>query len=241
METIGSPKKGLKLRLNFESESYETQEMERSMDNFLSFWSKIIASPHQSLLMVPLCGDKEISIQRHSYWAHSASPNLWENTTVIDRILKIAREYPQNTAVITSDGMTLTYKGLVHRAREIALCLQEAGTSPGDLIGLLCRPGLDEIAGMTAILMNRCGYVAMDPNFAAERLSFMANDAKMRIILVTPDMTTLGTDVAQKSLLSPRLLAFPEPYPTDVHFTPPRASPQDPFYTIYTSVRNSVL
>lgn len=176
-------------------------------------------------------------MQRNAHWSQNTTSNTWENTAVIDRILQIACEYPQATAVITSDGEILTYEKLIHHARDIAFTLQQSGTLPGDLIGLLCRPGLNEITGMVAILLCRCGYVAMDPTFAAERLSFMANDSKVPLILVAPDLTTLGLEVAQKSKSTARILSFPKYYSTNHDLNSLPASPQDPFYTIYTSVR----
>lgn len=228
---------GLKLRLTYPLAAYGSKEMQRFMDNFLAFWSSIAAHPHKPLSTVPLCGDKELVMQRDSYWSQNTTPNTWDNTTVIDRILQIACEYPQATAIITSDGETLTYGKLMYHAGNIASTLQQSGALPGDLIGLLCRPGLNEITGMVAILLCRCGYVAMDPTFAAERLSFMANDSKVPLILVAPDLITLGSEVALKSNSTARTLSFPESYSPNYGLNVLPASPQDPFYTIYTSVR----
>lgn len=230
-------KTGLKLRLTYPLAAYDSREMQRFMGNFLAFWSSIAADPHKPLSTVPLCGYKELLMQKNSYWSQNTTPNTWDNTTVVDRILQIACEHPQATAILTSDGETLTYERLVYHARNIALILQQSGALPGDLIGLLCRPGLNEITGMVAILLCRCGYVAMDPTFAADRLSFMANDSKVPLILVAPDLTTLGSEVAQKSNSAARTLSFPESYSPSYGLNVLPASPQDPFYTIYTSVR----
>ena len=237
LEIIDNSAKGLKLRLFYQSTAYRLEEIDRFMDNFLSFWSGIVVKSHLSPLTVSLCGSKELSKQRKSYWSEKTTPNAWDNITVIDRILEVARKYPQSTALITSDGGTLTYEGLVLYARKIAFSLQNAGASPGDLVGLLCLPGINEIAGMMGILMSRCGYVAMDPVFATERLSFIVNDSKATMVLVDPELTKLGTDLAEKSPLSPKIIQFPEPYSKSPGLDKSSASPQDPFYTIYTSVK----
>ena len=238
LETIGNSNIGLRLRLMYQPAMYRSEEMERSMENFLHFWSRILASSHLSLLALPLCGDKELSRQQQFYWSQNITMHTWDNMTIIDKFLEVAHKHPQNTAVLTSDGETLTYEGLVHRSCEIAFCLQEAGASPGDSIGLLCQPGLDEIAGMIGILMSRCGYVAIDPGFAVERLSFMMDDSKAPMILVAPDLKTLGTEVADKSQSSPQIIQYPEHHPTYSQSSILKNSPQDPFYTIYTSVRS---
>lgn len=238
LETIGNSNIGLKLRLIYQPAIYTSKEMECSLDNFLRFWSSILASSHVSLLALPLCGDKELSRQRQFYWAQNISINAWDNMTIIEKFLEAADKHPQNTAVLTSDGEALTYGGLIHRSCEIAFCVQEAGASPGDSIGLLCHPGLDEIAGMIGILMSRCGYVAMDPSFAIERLSFMMEDSKAPMILVAPDLTTLGTEIADKSQSSPQIMQFPGHHQAYSPLSILKSSPQDPFYTNYTSVRS---
>ena len=86
--------------------------------------------------------------------------------------------------------------------------------------------------------MSRCGYVAMDPGFAVERLSFMMDDSKAPMILVAPDLETLGTEIAEKSQSSPQIIQFPEHHPAYSRSSILKSSPQDPFYTIYTSVRS---
>ena len=237
LEAIGNSNAGLRLRLIYQSSMYGLEEMDRSMENFLCFWSSILASSHVSLLALSLCGEKELSRQRRFYWSQNVTMNTWDHLSVVDKFLEVAHEHPQNTAALTSDGETLTYEGLVHRSCEIASCLQEAGASPGDSIGLLCQPGLDEIAGMIGILMSRCGYVAIDPSFAVERLSFMMDDSKVPMILVAPDLTILGTEVVEKSQSSPQIIQFPEHHPAYSRSSIRKTSPQDPFYTIYTSVR----
>lgn len=236
LEAIGNSNVGLRLRLIYQPAMYGSEEMECSMENFLHFWSSILASSHLSLLALPLCGDKELSRQRQFYWSQNITMNTWDNKTVVDKFLEVAHEHPQHTAVLTSDGETLTYEGLVHRSCEIASCLQEAGASPGDSIGLLCQPGLDEIAGMIGILMSRCGYVAIDPGFAVERLSFMMDNSKVPMILVAPDLSTLGTEVVEKSQSSPQIIQFPEHHSAYSRSSILKNSPHDPFYTIYTSV-----
>lgn len=238
LETIGNSNGGLRLRFIYQPAMYGLEEMERSMENFLHFWSSILASSHLSLLALPLCADREISRQRQFYWSQNITMNAWDNITIIDKFLEVAHKQPQNTAVLTSNGETLTYEGLVHRSCEIAFCLQEMGASPGDSIGLLCQPGLDEIAGMIGILMSRCGYVAIDPGLAVERLSFMMDDSKVPMILVAPDLTILGTEVADKCQSSPQIIQFPEHHPAYSRLSILKSSPQDPFYTIYTSVRS---
>ena len=137
---------------------------------------------------------------------------------------------------MTSDSESITYGALKERAQKIGGSLQEAGASPGSSIGLFCHPGIDAIAGMIGILLNRNGYVSMDPSFALERLAFMATDSKCEIILVGEELMDVAKETVAKMGVKSQTLTIPGLVSTEYLMPHLSASPHDPFYTIYTSV-----
>jgi non-ribosomal peptide synthetase-like protein len=85
-------------------------------------------------------------------------------------------------AVDAMDG-TLSYLGLDARANQLARFLVRQGVRPGDRIGLLSDRAVDGYLGMLAVLKARAAYVPLDPGYPPDRLSYIASDAGIRMVL----------------------------------------------------------
>ena len=62
--------------------------------------------------------------------------------------------------------------------------LFRSGIGIGELVGLSCARTVDMLVGLLGILKAGAAYVPLDPTFPDERLRFMAEDARLRFVLV---------------------------------------------------------
>ena len=69
------------------------------------------------------------------------------------------------------------------RANRLARFLVRRGVRPGDRIGLLFDGAVDGYVGMLAVLKVHAAYVPLDAGFPADRLTFIAADAGVRLVL----------------------------------------------------------
>ena len=237
LEAMEDPATGLSLRLEYSTTLYDSEDMGRFLDNLLAFTTSVVKDHRQPISEIGMCGPKEIQHLRSNYWATGFTENTWNSMSVLEKILENAKAHPNAVAIRTSEDDTITYEDLVRRARRIAFALRRRGATPGQYIGLFSRPGIDAISGMLGILLTRCGYLSMDPDFAADRLAFMASDSKAPIILFGPGLEAVATEVAIKTGQSPQTLGVVEAASEDSKLSLLKsASPEDPFYMIYTSV-----
>ena len=89
-------------------------------------------------------------------------------------------------AALAVDGPAarLRYAELEARANRVArYLLHEQGVRPGDRVGLLFDDTADAYAGMLAALKAHAVYVPLDPAFPEDRISYIAADAAVRLIL----------------------------------------------------------
>ena len=237
LEAMEDPVQGLDLRLEYSTTLYDSEDMSRFFDNFLAFMASVIKDHRQPVSEIKMCGQKEIEHLRNNYWATDFTENSWNSMTVLEKIFDKSKAHPQAVAIRTSEDDTITYEDLVDKARRIAFALRRRGAAPGQYIGLYSRPSIETIAGMIGILLTRCGYVSMDPDFAVDRLAFMASDCKARFILFGQGLEAVATNIAVKTGLSTQIMAIAEAASEDCKLRLLKsASPEDPFYMIYTSV-----
>jgi amino acid adenylation domain-containing protein len=89
---------------------------------------------------------------------------------------------PGRPAVIGEEE-TLSYGELIRRARDLAARLLAAGVGPEDVVGLLAERSPELIVGALGILLAGGAYLPLDPGLPADRLSFLVDDARPRLVL----------------------------------------------------------
>lgn len=237
LEAMEDPAKGLDLRLEYSTTLYDSEDMDRFFDNFLAFITSAVKDHRQPISEIAICGQKELQHLKNNYWATDFTQNTWDDTSVVGKIFESAKMHPHAVAIKTSEDDKITYEELLRRARKVAFTLRRRGATPGQYIGLFSRPGIEAVVGMIGILLNRCGFVSMDPDFATDRLAFMAADSKAHIIIFGEGLEAVATEAAIKTAMSPQTIGIAEAASEDSMLGLLKsASPEDPFYVIYTSV-----
>ncbi|WP_442935876.1 amino acid adenylation domain-containing protein [Nostoc sp.] len=89
---------------------------------------------------------------------------------------------PNATAVIFGEQQ-LTYAELNARANQLAHYLQTLGVKPDVLVGLCVERSLEMVVGLLGILKAGGAYLPLDPDYPSDRLSFMLEDAQLRVLL----------------------------------------------------------
>ncbi|MGN6592128.1 MAG: non-ribosomal peptide synthetase, partial [Terriglobales bacterium] len=89
---------------------------------------------------------------------------------------------PDAVAVVYED-QSLTYGELNARANRLAWYLRAKGIGADDLVGICVERSLEMVVGLLGILKAGGAYVPLDPSYPAERLAYMLENAKPRIVL----------------------------------------------------------
>ena len=139
---------------------------------------------------------------------------------------------PDAVAVSTDEGR-LTYKQLHERSSQLAAYLTKDAIPPGAPIGLCIPSSIAMVVGALGILKAGAAYLPLDPSYPAQRLSYILNDAKTRIVVTTSSLAEqLSSQDRRVISLDDHGLSEPSlganPIETD-------SRPSDPAYVIYTS------
>ncbi|KAK5987499.1 Hybrid PKS-NRPS synthetase pynA [Cladobotryum mycophilum] len=236
LEALETSEHSLDLKIEYSTALYYEADMDRFIDNFNAFLTSCIKDHRQPIDEINMCGPLEVDFLKENYWNMETKPNQWEGQSVIDVITHIARQYPQTTAIKTSDCRSVTYRQLIENAESVASELLDAGAKPGDRIGLIALPGVEAITGMLGALMTGSCYVALDTDFAQDRLAFMLADSGAKHLLVGSGQDALAADLLAKTIVAPKIVRIEDAAAVGRTIAHPRArQPEDPFYMIYTS------
>ena len=103
--------------------------------------------------------------------------------TLVNRLLTASAERCPDRVAVRDGGRSLTYAELESRANRLAHLLRDAGTVPGDRVGLYLDKSLESLVGIYGTLKAGAAYVPLDPHAPTSRLGFIAGNAGVRVLL----------------------------------------------------------
>lgn len=162
------------------------------------------------------------------------APHDWREAFVHQLFERQARERPDSIAIIAGDAM-LCYGELECRANRLALVLQQQAVGVGDLVALHLPRGIDLVVAMLAVWKAGAAYLPVDPEYPAQRRSFMLDDSRVRLVIATrhEDAELRGLNVRQAfTVLTPDV---DDPRIDASARVPSRSRLEQLAYVIYTS------
>ncbi|MDY0815151.1 non-ribosomal peptide synthetase [Kitasatospora purpeofusca] len=146
---------------------------------------------------------------------------------LLARLRAAVAAHPARTAVHAADG-SLDFAALDRRTAALAAALRARGVRRGDKVGVHLARTLDLPVALLAVWRAGAAYVPLDPAYPAERITFMAADARLAAVVSAEAAPPVPAGVP---VLRPDAAAPVEE--TDAAAFAP--DPLDSAYVIYTS------
>ena len=97
-------------------------------------------------------------------------------------LTEAAQRRPDRPAVASGGGL-LSYRELDQLSNQVAAALAGHGVAPGDRVGVLAPKSAAAVIGLYGVLKAGACYVPLDPKAPAERLSYIAADSGLAVIV----------------------------------------------------------
>ena len=167
------------VQLRFAVELFARATAERLLGSFMTLVQGVLAEPHRRIDAYDLSGDAqrlELAQWNDTIRPFGSHCNLADRlgAQVISRSSKVA---------LQSDATLLTYAALDAGSNRLARELRARGISKGALVGLCVERNGAMVVAQLAILKAGAAYVPLDPAYPPERLSMMAHDARIALLV----------------------------------------------------------
>ncbi|KVD29633.1 hybrid non-ribosomal peptide synthetase/type I polyketide synthase [Burkholderia ubonensis] len=216
---------------------YNTDLFEQStVQRFLGIYRKLLTS---------LAGDASAAVARLPLLSDAERDTLtveWNRTDTdfgadaeqpLHRLFEQQAERTPDAVAAVHDDASLTYAELNLRANRLAHHLIALGVAPDSLVGVAMERSLDMIVALLAILKAGGAYVPVDPDYPAERVRFMIDNAQLRWLLTQQHLLPALPDTDARLIVVDRdaheFAAAPASNPA------PALSGDNLAYMIYTS------
>lgn len=177
--------------LEYNSDLFHTDTINRMVGHFQTLLIGIVANPDQCIAKLPLLTHEEQNqlLANNLPIKIDYSPQLTLHQLFEQQVEKT----PDAVAVVLEQQ--LTYAELNAKANQIAHYLQQLGIKTEELVGICLPRSLEMVIGILGILKAGAAYVPLDPNYPAERLAFVLEDAQLQVILTQQQLSQkLSTD-----------------------------------------------
>ncbi len=183
---------GIRMLLDGSCTVFTQDELERVTKRIERLLREVLLHPTISISQLDLLPESERQfILRASTGTHAP---LATRECIHELFEARAALSPNDIAVECADTK-LTYAELDARANRIARHLRKLGVGPEVRVGSCVDRQIDMVVAMLAILKAGGVYVPLDPAYPPDRLTFMASDAQVHVILTqTQRLDKLGAN-----------------------------------------------
>ncbi|HEX3758844.1 MAG TPA: amino acid adenylation domain-containing protein, partial [Kofleriaceae bacterium] len=217
---------GMRLECQYSADLFDAATVQRWLAAFELLLRGAVADPQRTLGRLPVVTDAD----RRALAAWNRTEADYPRAIRVEQLIAATcRRAPERIAV-RCRGASLTYGALARRAAAIAAALRASGVRTGDRVGLLVDRELDLVPAMLGALAAGAAYVPLDPAFPADRLRFMAEDARLAVIVTTRAIAAGAAAVIGG--VPPVVL---DHLPADAPEPAASGSADDAAYVIYTS------
>ncbi|MDH6108571.1 amino acid adenylation domain-containing protein [Kitasatospora sp. MAP12-15] len=217
---------GLSGVLTFAADLFDPATAERLAHRFVRVLHAVVAEPQRPVTHVEVLDGAE----RHRILTEWNDTAHHVPATTLPALFEAQVARTPDAVAVVHDNTTLSYAELNTRANRLAHLLTEHGVGPESLVAVLLERSADLVVALLAVLKAGGAYVPIDPDYPADRITYMLNDSHPALLLTT--------HARQATTQPPTGLLLIDQTPTTAYSSEnptPTATPQHPAYVIYTS------
>lgn len=160
---------------------YAATEVTAHADRLAQLLHRLVAEPERPLadFVLPTCAELA-QIERWSNGPRVECPPSW--TTVLDVFGQNARVHAAETALRDCET-SLTFAVLEAQAAQLSRLLIARGIGPGDIVATALPRRTCAIVAQLAVISTGAAWMPLDPDYPAQRLQAMCEDACPRLVL----------------------------------------------------------
>ncbi len=176
---------GLWASLTYATDLFDAATIQRLAEHWQNLLRAVVRDAAQAV--------DELTLLSVSQWHQMVE--TWNDTTVgyprercVHHLIEAQALARPDALALRFNGQTLSYGELNRRANRLAHRLVAAGVGPDVLVAVHVERSLDMALGLLATLKAGGAYVPLDPQFPADRLAFMLQDSRARVLLTQPHL-----------------------------------------------------
>ncbi len=177
---LEEPRSGLSVSLVYSTDLFSCATIARMAGHYQALLAGIAADPDRTIALLPMLSASE---QRQIVVEWNETRTDYPRDKCIQQLFEEQVEHDPEAIALVFAERRVSYGELNRRANRLAHHLRSLGVGPDTLVGICVERSIEMVVGILGILKAGGAYVPLDPNYPQERLAFMANDARLPVIV----------------------------------------------------------
>lgn len=214
--------------MEYETDLFEATTITRMHQHFEIILKSVIEKPEVLISDIDIHTNQEIQFYK-TLEAPVINYNIPQKG-IHEIIASQAKKHPETIALIFKDEK-ITYQELNEKANKIAHKLITFGVQKNDIVGLCIERSHHMIIGLLGILKAGAAYLPLDPEYPADRISYILDNAFAKIVVTQEKFTSNFIKAPIQILTLESVVAIASNNETLL----PKVAGSDLAYVIYTS------
>ncbi|MGI5898693.1 MAG: amino acid adenylation domain-containing protein [Christensenellales bacterium] len=219
-------KDSLKLSLEYAAALFDEQTIGLYARGLEATMVGIVGGAGRSLREVPVLSSADKARLFTIPWNMRAP---YDDLPVDQAIDSFAKAIPDAAAIRWGENQSHSFIRVKEMSDNLAVNLQKQGVQPGDVVAFMPRRDGDMIPTMIGILKAGAAYLPVEPSFPADRIIYMLEMAKARLLLFS------SKTAPPKGIPCPSQVIDFSALEEQPSVPPANRSPEDPFNVLFTS------
>jgi amino acid adenylation domain-containing protein len=168
------------LEVEYCTDLFSADMINRMVGHFRTLLDGILGNPEEHLDSLPLLTSDE-SQRLMVAWNDTEAD--YPRDCCLHQLFEAQVERTPGKVAVVCEGRRHSYSELNQRADQLAMHLRSLGIGPGALVGIYLDRSLEMVVALFGVLKAGGAYLPLDPSFPADRVSFMIDDAKPKLVL----------------------------------------------------------
>jgi amino acid adenylation domain-containing protein len=164
----------------YSTDLFQAETVARMIKHLESLLEHAVRDPETRLSRLGLVGEEERK-QLVVEWNRTEREYAKE-VTWVQLFEGQVQKSPEGTALVVGE-QRLSYEQLNRRVNQLAHHLRRLGVGTEELVGICAERSVEMVVAILGVLKAGGAYLPMDPGYPGERLSFMLEDARVRVVL----------------------------------------------------------
>jgi amino acid adenylation domain-containing protein len=195
---------GTRLAIEYNTDLFDAPTIQRMLGHYRALLEGIVANPNRRISEFPMCSIPE---EQQVVFRWNDFARDYSNPPCIHQLIEDQVKKTPNAIAVAFEEEQLTYGELNRRANKLARYLRTLGVGPEDPVAVCIERSIEMVVAILAVLKSGAAYVPLDPAYPHERLSFMLEDSRARVLL-TLGNSIRGTNTRLVSLDRDRQIIF---------------------------------
>ena len=178
----------LSLQFDFHPDVFHEEQQGRAIHHFEQLLDAFLNDPNQAVRQIDLLSREE---KHRLLFEFNHNEVGSSKSACVHQIFESQVEQTPEAVALVSNAadlqpayrQQLTYRELNTSANQLAHLLRRRGVGPGVLVGVCFERSVDAVVAVLGVVKAGGIYFPLDPNYPAERLSFMLEDSQAAVVV----------------------------------------------------------